>query len=181
MQIRAQSASRDQCWRCRGHWPRTLERQMRHWAKPWSTAEFGIFPWRWVGVNNMKWSCILTKGVEPLFSALLGAVQRHGSWHVLLPKKRPHTQTARPAQQQHRAEVRQKGSKKSSEPSLEKHGGRCAQWRTRLASLCRDALSAQKERDGHKSPMACRTVTRSGFGALVAPDPDLQTPCFWRP
>jgi hypothetical protein len=44
--------------------------------------------------------------------ALLGVVRRHGSWHVLLPKKRPHTQTARPAQQQHRAEVRQKGSKK---------------------------------------------------------------------
>jgi hypothetical protein len=33
-------------------------------------------------------------------------------------KKRPQKQTARPAKQQHRAEVRQKGSKKSSEPSL---------------------------------------------------------------
>jgi hypothetical protein len=51
---------------------------MHHWAKPWRKAEFGIFPWRWVGVNKRKESCILTKGVEPLFSALLGTVQRHG-------------------------------------------------------------------------------------------------------
>ena len=53
-----------------------------------------------------------SEGGRTAISALLGAVQRHGSWHVLLPKKRLHTQTARPAQQQHRAEVRQKGSKK---------------------------------------------------------------------
>jgi hypothetical protein len=39
-------------------------------------------------------------------------VQRHGSWHVLLPKKRPHLQATGPNKQQHRAEVRQKGSKK---------------------------------------------------------------------
>jgi hypothetical protein len=67
----------------------------------------------------MKWSCILTEGVEPLFSALLGAVQRHGSWHVLLPKKRLHLQAAWLAQQQHRAEVRQKGSKKIVGAQLE--------------------------------------------------------------
>ena len=35
-------------------------------------------------------------------------------------KKRPHVQATRPAKQQHRAEVHEKGSKKSSEPSLEK-------------------------------------------------------------
>ena len=29
--------------------------------------------------------------------ALFGAALRHGSWHVLLPKKRPHVQAARPA------------------------------------------------------------------------------------
>jgi hypothetical protein len=52
------------------------------------------------------------EGGRTAFSALLGAVQRHGSWHVLLPKKRPHQQAARLVQQQHRAEVRQKGSKK---------------------------------------------------------------------
>ena len=111
----------------------------------------------------------------------LGALQRLGYWHVLVPKNAPDVQTLGSATEHHRAEVRQKEAKNRLGPALNEHGGRCAQWRTRLASLCRDALSAQKERDGHKSPMACRTVTRSGFCALVAPDPELQTPFFWSP
>jgi len=41
-----------------------------------------------------------------------------------------------------------KEAKNRLKPAQIKRGGRCAQWRTRLASLCRDALSAQKEREG---------------------------------
>ena len=63
-------------------------------------------------------------------------------------KKLPRMPAVKLGEQPHRAEVHEKGSKKSSGPSLEKHGGRCAQWRTRLASLCRDALSALGERMG---------------------------------
>lgn len=70
-----------------------------------------------------------------------------------------------------------KGSKKIVWAQLEKeHGGRCAQWRTRLASLCRDALSARSEQDGHKSPLAWRTVTRSQFSCFLPHPGDSQPP-----
>jgi hypothetical protein len=127
---------------------------MRHWAKPWNTVEFGIFPWRWVGVNSKRESCILTKGVGPLFRPSWGLCNGTGLGMSCYQKSAP---IRRPQGLPNNSTVQRcvkKEAKKSSEPSLEKHGGRCAQWRTRLASLCRDALSARKELDGHKSPLA---------------------------
>ena len=117
--IRAQTASRGRCWRCHGHWPRTLARQMRHWAKPWSKVESGIFPRRRVYVNNIEQSCILTKGVGPPVCPPWGLASGSG-FGMSCCQKTPDMQAARPAKEHHRAEVRQKGSQKSSETSANK-------------------------------------------------------------